>query len=66
VLNGDIFDFDLVTSVPKDPPWPVSFSSGASACSPPPPKSAWKLSRMLEHTRSSSRSWRSSRRAVIG
>ena len=23
VLNGDVFDFDLVTAVPEDPPWPV-------------------------------------------
>ncbi|MFA6035111.1 MAG: hypothetical protein WC889_19595, partial [Myxococcota bacterium] len=24
IFNGDIFDFDLITVVPDNPPWPVS------------------------------------------
>lgn len=48
VLNGDIFDFDLVTAVPLDPPFPVrriehSYGLDATAA-----KSAWKLGKILD------------------
>ncbi len=48
VLNGDIFDFDLVTAVPDHAPWPVARSERARGLLPTPEKSAWKLRRMLE------------------
>ena len=48
VLNGDIFDFDLVTAVPDDPPWPVSRSERRRGLDPEEAKSAWKLQRMLD------------------
>jgi hypothetical protein len=47
VLNGDIFDFDLVTAVPADPPWPVSRSQRRRGLHPSAEKSAWKLGHIL-------------------
>jgi len=47
VLNGDIFDFDLVTAVPVDPPWPISRSQKRRGLHPTAEKSAWKLSFIL-------------------
>jgi UDP-2,3-diacylglucosamine pyrophosphatase LpxH len=47
VLNGDIFDFDLVTAIPDDPPWPVSRAERARGLDPTEAKSAWKLEHML-------------------
>ncbi len=49
ILNGDIFDFDLVISSPKDAPWPVSGSERRRGLRPTPEKSAWKLSQILLH-----------------
>jgi UDP-2,3-diacylglucosamine pyrophosphatase LpxH len=49
VLNGDIFDFDLVTAVPDDPPWPVSRAERLRGLEPSEAKSAWKLRRILDH-----------------
>ncbi|MFH1532890.1 MAG: metallophosphoesterase [Pseudomonadota bacterium] len=49
ILNGDIVDFDLVTAVPDDPPWPVRRSERRRGLDATPEKSAWKLSRILEH-----------------
>ena len=48
VLNGDIFDFDLVTAVPDSPPWPVSRSERSRGLNASEPKSMWKLQRMLD------------------
>jgi len=48
VLNGDVFDFDLVTAVPEAPPWPVGRSERKRGLDPTPAKSAWKLGRMLD------------------
>lgn len=49
ILNGDIVDFDLVTAVPADPPWPLSPGEGRRGLAATPEKSAWKLSLILEH-----------------
>ena len=49
VLNGDIFDFDVVTAVPERPPWPVHGFERRRGLDPTAEKSAWKLERMLEH-----------------
>ncbi|RME25699.1 MAG: hypothetical protein D6806_07460 [Deltaproteobacteria bacterium] len=47
VLNGDVFDFDLVTAVPENPPWPVSRSERKRGLDPEEGKSAWKMERIL-------------------
>ncbi|MFT7621291.1 MAG: UDP-2,3-diacylglucosamine pyrophosphatase LpxH [Myxococcota bacterium] len=49
VLNGDIFDFDLVSAIPSDPPWPVSARERVRGLAPTEAKSAWKMARILEH-----------------
>jgi UDP-2,3-diacylglucosamine pyrophosphatase LpxH len=49
VLNGDIFDFDLVTAVPEKPPWRVSMSERARGLDATEPKSVWKLGRVLDN-----------------
>jgi len=52
ILNGDIVDFDLVTSVPELPPWPVSRSERRRGLDATEEKSAWKLERVLsQHPR---------------
>lgn len=48
VLNGDIFDFDLVTALPEDPPWPISAGERRHGLRPTAEKSAWKLARILD------------------
>lgn len=47
VLNGDIVDFDLVTAVPDDPPWPVSRGERKRGLACTEAKSAWKLRHVL-------------------
>jgi UDP-2,3-diacylglucosamine pyrophosphatase LpxH len=49
VLNGDILDFDLVTAVPENPPWPVRRSERRYGLDATGPKSAWKLRYILGH-----------------
>lgn len=49
VLNGDVFDFDLVDAVPDPAPWPVSRSERQRGLEPTPEKAVWKLERMLAH-----------------
>ena len=52
VLNGDIFDFDLVTLTPSDAPWPVNHRERSRGLRPTARKSAWKLQRILaDHPR---------------
>lgn len=52
VLNGDVFDFDLVSHVPDNAPWPVSRTERARGLKPTPEKSVWKLGQMLaDHPR---------------
>ena len=48
VLNGDVFDFDLVTAIPEHPPWRVSPAERQRGLKPTGPKSVWKLQRVLE------------------
>ncbi len=47
LLNGDVFDFDLVTAVPSDPPWPVSRGERRRGLRATAAKSSWKLDRIL-------------------
>jgi len=47
ILNGDIFDFDLVTAVPDPAPWPIGPIEDQYGLDATAPKSAWKLQRML-------------------
>jgi len=47
VLNGDIFDFDLVIEVPDEAPWPISPLEQIHGLEPTEAKSCWKLTRML-------------------
>lgn len=47
VLNGDVFDFDLVTAVPVDPPWPVRHAERVNGLDPTAAKSVFKLQHML-------------------
>jgi UDP-2,3-diacylglucosamine pyrophosphatase LpxH len=49
VLNGDVFDFDLVAAVPDDPPFPVSRAERRRGLDATPAKSRWKLERVLVH-----------------
>jgi len=49
VLNGDIFDFDLVTAVPEPPPWPTTRFERRRGLRATASKSAFKLERMLSH-----------------
>jgi hypothetical protein len=49
VLNGDVFDFDLISEVPADPPWPVSPAERYHGLRSTASKSAWKLELILGH-----------------
>jgi UDP-2,3-diacylglucosamine pyrophosphatase LpxH len=49
LLNGDIFDFDIVTATPSDPPWPVGHDERQSGLNPTAAKSAWKLELIVSH-----------------
>lgn len=48
VLNGDVFDFDLVTAVPTSAPWPISRAERRFGLEPTPSRSVWKLQRILQ------------------
>lgn len=48
VLNGDIFDFDGVTSYPKDAPFRVNYFEKVRGLFPQPEKSVYKVTRILE------------------
>jgi UDP-2,3-diacylglucosamine pyrophosphatase LpxH len=47
ILNGDSFDFDLVTAVPEDPPWPVTRFERKRGLRPTAERSVWKLQHVL-------------------
>ena len=47
VLNGDIFDFDLVNAIPDKPAWPVYRSERHRGLEATAEKSAWKLKQIL-------------------
>lgn len=48
VLDGDIFDFDAATTLPTDPPFPVSWIERLRGLAPTEAKSTWKLARILD------------------
>jgi UDP-2,3-diacylglucosamine pyrophosphatase LpxH len=48
VLNGDIFDFDLVTAVPESPAFAVRSTERHYGLDATAAKSAWKLERILD------------------
>ncbi|MBT4760242.1 MAG: hypothetical protein HOO06_00970 [Bdellovibrionaceae bacterium] len=47
VLNGDIFDFDSVTEMPKSPSYRISFLEAHSGLHPQEPKSLFKIKHIL-------------------
>jgi UDP-2,3-diacylglucosamine pyrophosphatase LpxH len=52
ILNGDTFDFDLITAVPEKPAWPVRGFERRRGLDATAQKSAWKLERILgDHPR---------------
>jgi UDP-2,3-diacylglucosamine pyrophosphatase LpxH len=48
VLNGDIFDFDSVTSLPEEPPFRVSWLEVKRGLYPEEEKSVFKIERILD------------------
>ncbi len=47
ILNGDIFDFDLVTAIPKKAEWSISSFEKKRGLNASANKSAWKLKTIL-------------------
>ena len=47
VLNGDVFDFDLVTAVPSPPRWPLRRVERSCGMDATEEKSVWKLEHIL-------------------
>jgi len=47
VFNGDVLDFDLITAVPDEAPWPVSRSERRTGLQASADKAAWKLGYVL-------------------
>jgi UDP-2,3-diacylglucosamine pyrophosphatase LpxH len=47
LLNGDIFDFDLVLGAPEDAPWPITRRERVRGLQATAEKSVWKLERVL-------------------
>ena len=48
ILNGDIFDFDLVTALPENPPWKIHKVERKIGLFPSEEKSVWKLNYILK------------------
>ncbi len=48
ILNGDIFDFDSVTSLPEDPPYRISWLEKKRGLHPQEEKSIFKFNRIFE------------------
>jgi UDP-2,3-diacylglucosamine pyrophosphatase LpxH len=48
ILNGDTFDFDLITAIPDEPPWPVSRLERRYGLKPTESKSVFKIECILE------------------
>ncbi len=48
ILNGDIFDFDLVTAIPDNPPWKINKVEKKIGLLPSEEKSVWKLMYILK------------------
>lgn len=49
LLNGDIFDFDLILGAPDDAPWPITRRERTRGLRATAEKSVWKLERALAH-----------------
>jgi len=49
ILNGDIFDFDPVTTLPDKPEFPISMLERLRGLGPEQPKSMFKIRRILRH-----------------
>ncbi len=49
ILNGDIFDFDSVTTLPESPPYRLSWLEKRRGLHPQKEKSEFKIKRILEH-----------------
>jgi len=47
ILNGDIFDFDLITALPDPAPFPISRTERLYGLDATGPRSAWKMRRIL-------------------
>lgn len=62
VLNGDIFDFDSVTSIPADPPFYVSRLERLRGLHPQEEKSEFKIEKIL----SDHRDWVNALRTFVG
>jgi len=48
ILNGDIFDFDSVTSLPERPPYRISWLERKRGLFPQEPKSLFKMNRIIQ------------------
>lgn len=49
VLNGDIFDFDSVTSIPEKPPFRVTWLEKRRSLYPRPERAAFKIQVIIDH-----------------
>lgn len=49
ILNGDIFDFDSVMTVPESPPYRISWLEKRRGLHPQKEKSEFKIKRILDH-----------------
>lgn len=49
ILNGDIFDFDSVSTLPESPPFRLSWLERRRGMHPQKEKSEFKIKRILEH-----------------
>lgn len=49
ILNGDIFDFDSVTTLPEQPPYRLSWLERRRGLHPQKEKSEFKILRILQH-----------------
>ncbi len=47
LLNGDVVDFDLISAVPEEPPWPLTRCERKCGMEASALKSAWKLRHVL-------------------
>lgn len=47
ILNGDIFDFDLVTAIPDPAPFPIRRTERLYGLDATAPRSAWKMDHIL-------------------
>lgn len=48
ILNGDVFDFDSITALPKDPPYRVTWLEKERGLFPEEAKSSFKIRKVIE------------------